>query len=865
MNILYRGRHMKIKRAVLGFLLFFAGSTAFSAYRYYLPQVAIGSFGTGGFRTSFLFFNNHIVSTNVTLTLTDDDGNPMAVTIPGLGTNSTFAFALATGESRIYQTDVAGAKGALKAGAATVTSDTEIGVSGLFTIYDVQGNFTTEAGVGSSAPLNRFALPVQISTTYNTGLALFNPNTTESAITATLTNADGTVSGNAEFKLGAGKHKGVYVTDLFKDVSNFQGMLTVQSSAAISAMTLRQISSPLTYTSCPVVSTALTQKTFNLAQVVNGTSSGVGYKTAFMLFNFSSGAAGATLTLTKDDGTPFPVIIPGQSASAKSSFIFILGAGQSLFLQTDGMGALSQGAAVITADVPIGAASIFTQFDGKGSFATEAGVQSSPALMDLTLPIDSRLPDADTGIAIFNPGASAVALTPRFLDSDGAVTPATAPITIPANGHYAGFFGNMFQGLGSVQGSLAISSSMPISVLTMRENMSPFAMTSLPVAEGSASRPDPAIGDPVPFTLSGISITANTALNRALRPGFHLSGSIKGGVYPYAVTAQSGSRTYTDNPGFFPASYDIVLSPGIYTLKATVATSISGSSDGTFITYTHPTQVAVTNNTTLDITITPPSLFAISGTVSGINKIPGSSSTLRLAMVSTDNTVIGYGSVTNGNYHTSLPAGDYIIGVMAASVPSGGFNEDIGFFNIGLIHVSGNMTQNLAIPDLATLSGTASFPGSMPAQATITAIDSSSSSDFSLISRTSTWPALSGFNGAYQMLLAKDRAYTLAISYPLSGGNVQFPLTANAVDVAGDSRYNFAIPALPGEVQLSGKVTDYTGKGLSGVAVAAVAESLIGALNAGFATTGTTDSNGNYAIKVLSGRYQLTFTPPSLP
>jgi len=477
---------MKNKLFILACFLFFTGSTAYSISTYYLPHVAIGNYGTGSFRTTFVLFNNKSGSATVTLKLTNDDGTPMSVTIPGLGTNNTFSFSLGAGATKIIQTDNSGnAKG----GAATVVSDSDIGVAGLFTVYDSNGAFVTEVGVGNSNPQKNFIIPVQVSgSVINTGLALFNPSTTDSSITASLTNSDGTAAGNTTFTLPAGQHKGIYVDgDLFKNVSNFKGTLTVQSSVAISAMTLRQnapSSSALAYTSCPVVPTSSAQTSFNLAQVVDGASSTDSYKTTFMLFNLSSNTANVTLALTNDDGTPFSVTIPDQSASAKSTFNLTIDAGKSLFLQTSGTGPISQGAAVITSNVAISATGLFTHFDATGNFQTEAGVQDSPAQTDFTLPIDSRKPAADTGIALFNPGTASVTITPRFLDASGVSTTLKTPILIPVNGHYAGYFGDLFTGLGSVQGTLAISAPKAISALTMRQNFSPFGMTSLPVVPG---------------------------------------------------------------------------------------------------------------------------------------------------------------------------------------------------------------------------------------------------------------------------------------------------------------------------------------------------------------------------------------------
>jgi hypothetical protein len=855
------GSNMKIKSVVLALFLFFAGGSAYSSVKYYLPQVAIGSFGTGSFRTTFVCFNNQNIATNVTLSLANDDGSPMSVTIPGQGTNSTFSFTLGAGATRILQTDNSGNA---RAGAATVTSDISIGVSGLFTIYDAQGNFVTEAGVGNSNPLTNFVIPVQVIGNYNTGLALFNPNTTDSSITATLKDTDGTVSGTTAFTLPAGKHMGKYVGgDLFLNISNFQGTLTIQSSIAISAMTLRQNSPPLSYTSTPVVPVSSTQKTFNLAQVVNGADSGIGYKTTFMLFNMSSSTASAGITLTKDDGTPLSVTIAGQGT--KSTFNLSIGAGKSLFLQTDGTGPLSQGAAVITSDVPIGAAGIFTQYDSHGNFATEAGVQDSPALKTFTLPIDSAAGATDTGIALFNPGSSSVTITPRFLDAGGISTPATAPIVLLPNGHYANFFGSIFPGLGSVQGSLAISAATAISALTMRENLSPFSMTSLPVVEGiSTGTTYPTTGSVLPQTQSAVNASANVTVNKTLPFGFKLSGAVSGDGFPSSVEARSGSSVYagTTSISFTTGgwSYSIIVPPGTYDIYAFSANAANDSS-ATTVGYHIPNSITVSKDTTLDITLPTPTLFTVSGTVSGPSSalsLMASASSVSLQFSSADGLSSGYCSVTNGAYQMPVPAGNYSISLFASVA-----HESIGL-NMGTLNVSANTTDNLTMGDFATLSGTASFPGAYPASATIFAFDPSDA-EFDggalLID--------SGFNGSYSMKLVKNRTYMMGISWPIADagitvGNVQFPVATSSISFAGDSTYNFTLPALPTLVTISGKIVDSNNKAIAKGTVSATSSSLTGTPNTAYSASGVTDSTGAYSIKVLKGtNYQLAFTPPA--
>jgi hypothetical protein len=520
---------MKIKTVVLAFVLIFAGSTAFSASTYYIPHMAVGSFGGGTFSTTFVFFNNQSTATNVELSLTGDDGAPLSVTIPGMGTDSSFSFALEGGATKIIQTD---SSGDLKAGAATVMSDGPIGVSGIYSEYDNDDEFITEVGVENSRLLNNFVIPVQISgTTVNTGLALFNPGTSDAEITATLINEDGTSAGNVGLILPAGRHMAAYLTsqNMFGDeITSLNGMLSVESDVPISAVTLRQTTSSAIdyYTSCPVVSTSSTKSVFYVPHVADGPL----YKTTFMLFSFSEGTANVTLKLTGDDGTPFPVTFTGVTETTNSdTYTFTLQNGQSKFLKTDGSGSGTAAAVILSQDtagndaypggptVPIGVAAFYTQYDSEENFETEVGVLDSPALPSFTLPIDSQVPEGsiefDTAFALFNPGEAPVTVTPMFYDADGVGTAAENAITLEANGHFATYFSQLFPGLGSVQGSLVIApENAVLSALTLRNNWAPVGWTSLPATSGAfQTMGDTVIRDGVASSNAQIAATSLSA------------------------------------------------------------------------------------------------------------------------------------------------------------------------------------------------------------------------------------------------------------------------------------------------------------------------------------------------------------------
>ncbi len=102
------------------------------SYEHYLPHIANGAFDAGRLRTSFVLFNNGNENETVRLKLTGDDGKPLVVTIPGLGTGSEFTTDLGAGATRIFQTD---GSGSLVTGAAKLSSSfSGAGVSAILII-----------------------------------------------------------------------------------------------------------------------------------------------------------------------------------------------------------------------------------------------------------------------------------------------------------------------------------------------------------------------------------------------------------------------------------------------------------------------------------------------------------------------------------------------------------------------------------------------------------------------------------------------------------------------------------------------------------------------------------------------------------
>jgi hypothetical protein len=860
---------MKIRINVsVMFLALFVAKGAYAQNTYYLPQVANGQYSGGSDRTTFLLFNNTNADATASLQLTDDNGNPLVVTIPGLGTGSQFSIPLAAGGSRIVQTD---GTGSFVTGAATVTSTGGIGVSAIFTIYDLSGNYLTESGVGSSGPLTEFVLPVDTTGVFNTGLALFNTGLADASYTLILRGTNGVeVSRTQLLTLKGGNHIAKFMagTDqFFPSLGSFQGTLLVQSSTPIAALVLRQNGTPLSFTSLPVVPTSATKTTLNLAQWANGVFDTGRYKTSFLIFNISPTPANITLSLTA------PTTIPGQGTG--TNFVFPpLAPGASLFLQTDGLGALATGAATIASSVPIGASGIFTLFDTLGAFTTEAGVGDSPAYAALTLPV-YIIGGLDTGVAFFNPGGSTANLTFRLLDPGGVLVGSSAPRDVPGNGHTQEFISQIFPGTSNFWGSVAITSTAGVAALTLRQNLSPHSYTTLPIASGTAAGKQ-AIAPLLSNTQTGISALRNDGdvnVNAVLPAGLRLSGTVSGpGLGVQVIANAGGNIVFTGTVDPLTGKYLIIVPAGTYNLK--ICYQPAGASSPVTVTYADPTAVPVAGDTTRDITVPAVTLFTVSGTVSGLSGLP-SGTTTTIVFTSSNQTMQGNFTLdAGGNYQGALPAGTYIAGVSRTPIQ---FlllqSESLQLYNLGSLTVAGGpATGNYTIPATAILSGTISGGGlaSIPPGSSVIATDTTAPpvTQITCCAAPVASSATPNFLAQYQMVLPQNRNLGAAVTVPIGVGvnlfsTIRYTPSPSPGSLTGDTTFPFLIPRLPFTATIFGTVTDNLGRPVANVAVSAASQSVQDAANVVFTGIVMTNALGQYSVAVLSGtNYQLTFVPP---
>ncbi|RPI26689.1 MAG: hypothetical protein EHM61_10995 [Acidobacteria bacterium] len=201
-------------------------------------------------------------------------------------------------------------------------------------------------------------------------------------------------------------------------------------------------------------------------------------QTSFTIVNDSGYATTGTLNFYDDDSLPMTVMIDGVAAS---SFAFRLAHGETKTLATAGTGQLKVGWAIFSSDQPLTGTCSFSIKNPAGEIFADVGVDESLFAKKFTLFADTK-GDADTGVALVNPDASAPLTLHLELFSTDGVRVASADFTLPPRGHRARFISELFNTVAGIQeyeGSLVITADRLFGGITLRTVGS--IMTSVPM------------------------------------------------------------------------------------------------------------------------------------------------------------------------------------------------------------------------------------------------------------------------------------------------------------------------------------------------------------------------------------------------
>jgi sugar lactone lactonase YvrE len=319
-----------------------------------------------------------------------------------------------------------------------------------------------------------------------TGVAIVNTSAQSASITLVLRDSSGNQTETRLLTLDPWNHVARFVSEWFPHLSEgFSGTLTLGSSQAVAAITLRLIKNAYNedlYSTLPVVD--LSRPAASDPVVFPHVAAGGGYSTTILLMNGSAQTERGTVHLIGSDGEPLRLRV-GNTESAELPYI-IPPNGACRF-DLDAPANLVTGYAVVEPEPgslsPAGSA-IFRLEDDAG-IVTEAGVPASVPTTSARIFVDNA--GSYTGLALANRQNLPADVTLTLLTTDG-VPISMSPLPIPPLGHVAKLVHEIFPEIDAeaFTGLIEIQGSQPFSATTLElacnSRQSPI-LTTLPVAD----------------------------------------------------------------------------------------------------------------------------------------------------------------------------------------------------------------------------------------------------------------------------------------------------------------------------------------------------------------------------------------------
>jgi parallel beta-helix repeat protein len=213
-------------------------------------------------------------------------------------------------------------------------------------------------------------------------------------------------------------------------------------------------------------------------------AAGGGYKTSIFGVNTATQPAIVNLTVTKSDGSGFPVTIGGQTGS---NFNFLLPPNGTVRMDATGSGGTVIGYASFLSNVQVNGSALFQTIQGN-NVTSEAGVGLSKPTRNFTVYIDNTN-DAYSGYAIANSGATQANITMTLRNtSGGTVTTKTLP-PLYGGTHFARFAIQDFDTTAGFEGSIEFSSDREVSAVALRfDNSEQNVFSTIPVLVDEAAQ-----------------------------------------------------------------------------------------------------------------------------------------------------------------------------------------------------------------------------------------------------------------------------------------------------------------------------------------------------------------------------------------
>jgi hypothetical protein len=436
----------------------------------YFPQVAFG----GGYSTTFAIVNTGTTAVSGRLNLYSTTGS--------LRTDLGAQLDIAPGNSTRYTIPNSGPLtvvwGEFNAGAGTVQ-----GVA-TFDTRDNSGRLLTSAGVLAVEADNTFLLPVDVTSTSNTGVAVANVSNTALNLEIRLIGENGaTVATSLDGRflpLPAHWQVAAMVPEIISQIAgaNFKGTMVVRSfasspSLAVTALTVKES----LLSALPVAAgTSAGAQTLEFPQIAFGG----GYTTTLTVMNAGAGLASGNLRFFTPAGVERTDLAATISATGNGSTRFTIP-------NSGPLTALSAELVMNTGTVQ--GVATFDLRTPSLTLQTTAGVLGVQPANSFSLPVDVT-PAGGTGLAVSNTRDTSASVTLRLLNESGAlVATATDPrfTNLAGKGQAVDFLTNVFPQLAGItfRGALIVQAAGTGTLGATALKVEGPVLSALPVIPGT--------------------------------------------------------------------------------------------------------------------------------------------------------------------------------------------------------------------------------------------------------------------------------------------------------------------------------------------------------------------------------------------
>ena len=442
---------------------------------YYFPHLAVGA----GWQTTISYISYSPEEVSCETDFLADDGSPLMVLFPGLGTVASRTDVLPPGGAVRQETNV-DLRAPLAPGWARATCSGPVKASLLFRRYNSEGVPTAEAGVNATTvPATRFVtFAEQGEGQFGTGVAYANPSVTNAHLIFTARDAAGQTLASVNHNLPPGGHGAQNMADLF-DLTSFSGSLEVTSTAPIVSLSLNFEADPV-FSSLPPgeIDTSLQGST---TYYFPHLAVGARWQTTISYINYSPEEVTCQTDFLSDDGSSLMVSFAGLGRVVSRTDVLPPGGSVHQETNVDLSAPLAPGWARANCSGPVKASLVFRRRNSEEVPVAEATVNATtvPATRFVTF-AEQGEGQFGTGVAYANPSATATVVTLAARDAAGQSL-ANVTRNLPPGGHGAQNMVDLFD-LISFTGSIEVTSTKPIVSLSLNFEADPV-FSALPPGE----------------------------------------------------------------------------------------------------------------------------------------------------------------------------------------------------------------------------------------------------------------------------------------------------------------------------------------------------------------------------------------------